>query len=60
MEVKSDYWLDTEENEKGETSFALSADVRIILFYSLFNLDFEIKHEILFFSKNVYSIYKKV
>ena len=56
MEVKSDYWLDTEENKKGETSFALSADVRIILFYSLFNLDFEIKHEILIFSKNVYSI----
>ena len=31
MEVKSDYWLDTEENEKGVTSFALSDDVRIFV-----------------------------
>ena len=29
MKVKSDYWLDTEGNEDGVTSFDLSADVRI-------------------------------
>ena len=38
MEVKSDYWLDTEENKDGETSFDLSANVRINLFYNIFGL----------------------